>query len=231
MTNLAIIPARGGSKRIPRKNIKEFHGKPIIAYSIEVALKSCLFNEVMVSTDDPEIARIAKKYGAKVPFYRSKKNADDVATTSDVLIEVIENYEKREASFTHACCIYPTAPFITKNSLELGLEKLIEDKTTSVFPVVPFTYPIWRGFKKTEKGKFTLVWPKYINTRSQDLEDIYHDAGQWYWFRVDDFKTNKNLFVENTSSIVINLMEMQDIDNIHDWHLAELKYEHLQSLK
>lgn len=231
MNNLCIIPARGGSKRIPRKNIKDFLGKPIIAYSIEAALESKLFDEVMVSTDDMEIADIAVKYGASVPFMRSEKNADDNSTTVDVLLEVIDNYTQSGKYFKAACCIYPTAPFVTTEKLKQGFEKLELEKRDSVFPVVPFTYPVWRGLKKAEDGKVNMVWPEHLNSRSQDLEEIYHDAGQWYWFKVESVKKNKKLFTENTGSIVLNPLEVQDIDNLSDWHIAELKYGYLQSLK
>jgi pseudaminic acid cytidylyltransferase len=231
MKNLAIIPARGGSRRIPRKNIKDFLGKPIIAYSIEAALNSDLFDEVMVSTDDKEIADIAQKRGANIPFMRSTNNSDDFSTTVDVLLEVIEKYEILGKYFTYACCIYPTAPFVTEKNLKLGFEKLETESRSSVFPIVPFTYPIWRGLRNNMGGEVNLVWPEYLNSRSQDLEEVFHDAGQWYWFKVDALKKYKKLFTDNTASIVLNPLEVQDIDNFNDWKLAELKYGYLQSLK
>lgn len=231
MRNIAIIPARGGSKRIPRKNIKDFLGKPIIAYSIEAALNSGLFDEVMVSTDDNEIAEIAIKYGASVPFMRSDKNADDNSTTVDVLLEVIDSYTQSGNIFDFACCIYPTAPFVTTEKLKEGFEKLEFEKRNSVFPIVPFSYPVWRGLKKEEDGQVNMVWPEYLNSRSQDLKEIYHDAGQWYWFKIEPMKKRKKLFNENTGSIVLNPLEVQDIDNLSDWNIAELKYGYLQSLK
>jgi N-acylneuraminate cytidylyltransferase len=223
--NLCIIPARGGSKRIPRKNIKDFLGKPIIAYSIEAALKSELFDEVMVSTDDEEIAEVAKKYGAKVPFMRSKENADDYATTVDVLIEVVNNYKQSGKEFDYCCCIYPTAPLVKIEKLKSGFEKLKADEFDSVFPVVNFSYPIWRGLKKTSKDKFKMVWPEHLNSRSQDLEEVYHDAGQWYWFKPKHLLKNKTLFGDHTSCVVLEATEVQDIDTEMDWKLAELKYE------
>lgn len=231
MNNLCIIPARGGSKRIPRKNIKFFLGKPIIAYSIEAAIESNLFDEVMVSTDDEEIVEIAKGYGAKVPFLRSAENADDFSTTVDVLIEVIKTYEKMGKQYTQACCIYPTAPFITQEHLKEGFEKLISENRNSVFPIVPFSYPIWRGLKNSGSGKVEMLWPEHINSRTQDLETVYHDAGQWYWFDIPSLKREMRLFTDNTASIILSPLEVMDIDNPSDWIIAEMKYEYLQSIK
>ncbi len=220
--NLCIIPARGGSKRIPRKNIRDFLGKPIIAYSIEAALKSGLFEEIIVSTDDQEIAEVAIKHGAKVPFMRSADASNDHATTMDVIFEVLGNYEKLQGKFFEkVCCIYPTAPLIKEEHLRAGFELLINKGFDSVFPVVSFGYPIWRGLK-LEEGKTKMIWPEYQNSRSQDLEKAYHDAGQWYWFNPK--KINKNLFTENTGSIILDEMEVQDIDHLSDWKIAEMKY-------
>jgi pseudaminic acid cytidylyltransferase len=231
MADICIIPARGGSKRIPGKNIKLFAGKPIIAYSIQSALKSGLFEEVMVSTDDLEIAEIAKKFGAKVPFFRSKENSDDHATTSDVLKEVLLFYIGKGREFSNACCLYPTAPFVTSDSLKEGKKILKESGADTVFPVVGFGYPVWRGLRKDSSGKMEMVWKEHLNSRSQDLEEVFHDAGQWYWFSVERFLMNKKLFTENTRGPELSPLEVQDIDNLHDWHLAELKYGYLQSLK
>jgi len=225
--NLCIIPARGGSKRIPRKNIKEFLGKPIIAYSIEAAIKSNLFEEVMVSTDDEEIAEIAKQYGAKVPFMRSKKNADDFASTVDVIVEVIEQYMGMDRYFDTICCIYPTAPFTTVGKLKEAYSKMIEDNYDAVFPVLPFSYPIQRALR-IEKNKTIFFNPEYETTRSQDLEDTYHDAGQFYFLKKDQFIKNKSVFSSNTGSIILNELEAQDIDTKTDWKIAEIKYELLQ---
>ena len=222
--NIAIIPARGGSKRIPRKNIKNFLGKPIIAYSIEAALKSKLFNEVMVSTDDEEIAEISKSYGAKVPFLRSKENSDDFATTTDVVLEVLDQYKLRNREFKYACCIYPTAPLIKFQKLRDGFNKLKSENLNAVFPVVTFSYPIWRGLKLTKEGKCVMMWPENLNQRSQDLEKTYHDAGQWYWININKFKSDQKIFSDNTSCIILSETEVQDIDNLTDWKLAELKY-------
>lgn len=223
MSNIAIIPARGGSKRIARKNIKDFLGKPIIAYSIEAAMESGLFDEVMVSTDDNEIAEIAKKYGAKVPFLRSDKNANDYATTMEVIEEVLDSYNNiLNITFEKACCIYPTAPFIQIQHLKEGLSKLTKNNLTSVFPIVAFNYPVFRGIEIQKDGKVKMVWPEYLNSRSQDLKAIYHDAGQWYWFNTE--KIGESLFTNNSSSIVLSEHEVQDIDTIIDWKIAEIKY-------
>lgn len=231
MDNLAIIPARGGSKRIPKKNIKDFLGNPIIAYSIKVALESHLFEEVMVSTDDQQIAEIAKQLGASIPFLRSAENASDFATTSDVLIEVIDRYGQMGKHFQYACCIYPTAPFISVGNLKKGFNILNKEKRDSVFPIVLFSHPIWRGLKIMDDGRVKMIWKENLNSRSQDLNEVYHDAGQWYWCSVESIKKRGVLFSDNSGYIVLDPLEVQDIDNLSDWRLAELKYEYLQSLK
>ncbi|MBX2931834.1 MAG: pseudaminic acid cytidylyltransferase [Chitinophagaceae bacterium] len=220
--NIAIIPARGGSKRIPRKNIKEFLGKPIIAYSIQTAIQSNLFNEIMVSTDDEEIATIAKQYGAKVPSMRSSKNADDYATTIDVLNEVLNFYKNDNKHFDYACCIYPTAPLVNVAQLNNGFEKLHTNKADAVFPIVAFSYPIWRSVEVDENGYTKMLWNEYLKSRSQDLKKVYHDAGQWYWFNPN--KITNSLFTDNTTSIILKEDEVQDIDTPTDWLLAEMKY-------
>ena len=227
MNNIAIITARGGSKRIPRKNIKDFLGKPIIAYSIEAALQSGIFDEVMVSTDDVEIAEVAQKYGAKVPFLRSAKNSDDFATTADVLIEVLENYEQLGQKFQYACCLYPTAPFITVEKLQKAFQLLTENNADSVIPVAAFSYPIWRSLK-IENGKLQMNFPENLNKRSQDLPPTYHDVGQFYFFEVAKFLSAKKMFSDFSVPLHISELEMQDIDNETDWKLAELKYQLLK---
>lgn len=230
MGSLCVIPARGGSKRIPGKNIRNFLGKPIIAYSIEAALNSGLFEEVMVSTDDPEIAEVAKHYGAEVPFFRSSRNSDDFATTVDVLLEVIRAYEKKGSFFETICCCYPTAPFISPGRLKEGFEKLQSDAVHSIFPVVEFGYPILRSLKMDEKGMVSLNWPEYLNTRSQDLPAAFHDAGQWYWMKTQIFLKSGKIIDKHSYGLLLEATEVQDIDNEIDWKLAELKYELLQSL-
>jgi pseudaminic acid cytidylyltransferase len=227
MINLCVIPARGGSKRIPRKNIKDFLGKPIIAYSIETALNSGLFDYVMVSTDDNEIAEVAKRYGAEAPFMRSKQTANDFAGTADVVIEVLNDLQKIGKSFDQACCIYPTAPFITKQTLEESYKLLIENKFDSVFPVCPFSYPIQRALE-INHSKTTMVWEENLNKRSQDLPARYHDAGQFYWMNIEMFLKEKKLFTNNSGSIILDELQVQDIDNETDWKLAQLKYQLLE---
>lgn len=225
MSCIAIITARGGSKRIPRKNIKDFLGKPIIAYSIEAALASNLFDEVMVSTDDAEIAQIAQKYGAKVPFQRSEKASDDFATTADVINEVLKAYQQMGQYFSTACCIYPTAPFVTKELLQKASQTLKDGEFDAVFPVMRFSYPIQRCLVQKTDQRFVLREPQYFSARSQDLEPCYHDAGQFYFFDVARFFINQRLMTDNTSCIEISELEAQDIDNEQDWKLAELKYQ------
>ena len=221
---IAIITARGGSKRIPGKNIKSFLGKPIIAYSIEAALNSGLFDEVMVSTDDAEIAQIAKVYGANVPFLRSDKNADDFATTVDVILEVLESYESINQHFSFGCCIYPTAPFVNSDRLKLGFEKLISGDFDSLFPIVKYSFPIQRSLK-IEDEKLVLNFPEHLNTRSQDLSPSFHDAGQFYWFNTNAIQQQKKLLTQNTGFIEMPELEVQDIDTLEDWKLAEFKYQ------
>lgn len=223
MSKLAIIPARGGSKRIPRKNIKSFLGKPIIAYSIEAAISSSMFDEVMVSTDDEEVAEVAKNCGAKVPFMRSAENADDFATTADVICEVLERYQNIDQSFEFTCCIYPTAPLISINNLKKAFHLLKEKKLTSVFPATSFSYPIWRSLKMQDDGRIAMNWPEYEKSRSQDLPIAYHDTGQFYWLTVQEFMKEQKLFGANSGVILLSEMEVQDIDNLDDWRLAELK--------
>jgi len=228
MAKLAIIPARGGSKRIPNKNIKDFLGKPIIAYSIETALGSNLFDEVMVSTDDKKIAQIATHYGAKVPFMRAKETANDYAVLADVLEEVINSYSQIGKKFDTICCILPTAPFITCQELSKGYSKLVSRDFDTVFPVLEFSFPIQRALK-IEHNKVDMVWKEHINTRSQDLDPRYHDAGQFYWLKTDRFSIHKKLFSQNSGAIVISELEAQDIDTETDWKLAEIKYKLLQN--
>lgn len=224
MNAVAIITARGGSKRIPRKNVKEFLGKPILLYSIEAALNSGIFEEVMVSTEDEEIAELARQAGAVVPFMRGDENANDFATTTDVLLEVVGEYEKRGKHFEFGCCIYPTAPFVTAEKLRDGMEKLAESDADTLMPVVPFSFPPQRGMVIREE-KLQFVQPEHALTRSQDLEHWYHDVGQFYCFRTENFKRNKILTVGNVLPYVVSELEVQDIDTISDWKIAEMKYE------
>lgn len=230
MNAVAIITARGGSKRIPRKNIKDFLGKPIIAYSITAALESGCFDEVMVSTDDQEIAEVAQRYGAQIPFLRSPETSNDFATTEDVLLEVLTEYEQRGIQFSKGCCIYPTAPFVTAAKLKAAYEELILHNADSAFPVARFSYPIQRALK-IEGGLLSMIWPEHIYSRSQDLMPAYHDSGQFYWFDIPKFHVSKNLFSERSVPIEILEFEVQDIDNMEDWKMAEMKYQMIQLLQ
>lgn len=223
---VAIITARGGSKRIPRKNIKPFNGKPIITYSIEAAINSGMFDEVMVSTDDEEIAQVSKEYGATIPFLRSSKTSDDYATTADVLKEVLQNYQQLDKNFEYACCIYPTAPFVTVEKLVHSFNKLKQSGADSILPVTKFSFPIWRSFKM-EEGKVSYNWPEFAPQRSQDLPPSYHDCGQFYFFKTSVFLETGKLITENTIGLEVPESEVQDIDNEEDWKIAEIKYSFL----
>lgn len=220
---IAIIPARGGSKRIPRKNIRNFLGKPIIAYAIETLLKSNLFDEVMVSTDDVEIAEISKQYGANVPFFRSEENSTDLAITFNVLEEVFTFYEKQNKVFEYACCVYPCTPLIKSTRLIECYYKLINTNFDCVFPLVQYTTPIQRAFKM-QNEKIVMFNEENKNVSSQELEPAFFDAGQFYWFKTEPIRKYKTVLTPNTGSIVIDEFEAQDIDNEIDWKLAELKY-------
>lgn len=225
MNNLAIIPARGGSKRIPRKNIKDFLGKPIIAYSIEAAFESNLFDEVMVSTNDEEIAKIARQYGASIPFMRSAENADDFATLAEVLVEVLGEYKTIGNTFENICCILPTAPLINSERLNEAFSKLFNEDLESVCPIVEFSYPILRALEFSDSDKLQLIWPEHLKTRSQDLKPAYHDSGSFYCAKVDAVLNQKTLFCENGGAIILPATEVQDIDTETDWKLAELKHQ------
>lgn len=226
---VAIITARGGSKRIPNKNKKDFLGKPIMCYSIEAALSSGLFEEVMVSTDDEEIARIAREAGANIPFMRSPETSNDYATTDDVLLEVLSEYEKREQTFEYMACIYPTAPFVTAAKLQNAFRVLKEQNAAAVMPVVQFSFPPQRGMAVRD-GKLTYCYPENAMKRSQDLEPVYHDCGQFYFYRTERYRACKGDPEEGYLPIVMPETEVQDIDNPDDWEIAELKYRKMVGL-
>lgn len=227
MRRIAIITARGGSRRIPRKNIKEFCGKPILAYSVEAALRSGLFDRVMVSTDDAEIAGIAESYGAEVPFFRSPENANDFAVTADVLKEVLREYERRGERFDTVCCVYPTAPFVTAERLREAVKLLEESGADSVLPVVRFGFPPQRCVV-VKDGLLRFQWPEYAQARSQDLEPYYHDVGQFYCLKAESFKAQGKLVMDRTVPLILSEMEVQDIDTEEDWRIAEVKFRLLQ---
>lgn len=218
MKNIAIITARGGSKRIPRKNIKEFMGKPMLAYAIEAAVNSQIFDEVMVSTDDIEIAEIAKRYGANIPFMRSEATANDFATTNDVLNEVKSEYKKRGMEFDTICCIYPCVPFLTSEILTDAFHGFINSKADRLVPVVKFSFPIQRAFKINQDGLLEYREPENAPKRSQDLEPMYHDVGMFYFYKQDKLSSKNMIAYEMKEE------NIQDIDTPEDWKMAEMKY-------
>lgn len=218
MSIIAVITARGGSKRIPRKNIKEFMGKPMLAYAIEATVNSKVFDEVMVSTDDVEIAEIAKQFGAKVPFMRSEKTANDFSTTVDVLDEVISEYKKRGKTFDELCCIYPCVPFLTADVINNAYEKFKTSGVDRLIPVVKYSFPIQRAFKLNEQGLLEYREPENAPKRSQDLEPMYHDVGMFYFYKTEKMNSDKIAMLEMDEAMV------QDIDNDSDWRMAEMKY-------
>jgi pseudaminic acid cytidylyltransferase len=225
MSSLAIITARGGSKRIPRKNIKHFMGKPMLAYAIEAALSSGLFDEVMVSTDDNEIADIASTFGAKIPFLRSETTANDFATTRDVLLEVIDEYKKQGKEFDEFACIYPCVPFLTSEILCQAHESFSSNKADSLIPVVKYSFPIQRAMKIGSDGMLSFREPEYAAARSQDLEPMYHDVGMFYFYRTQAFLSGRMM---RTVPFVLNEESVQDIDTPEDWAMAEMKYKILK---
>ncbi|MCI8469272.1 MAG: pseudaminic acid cytidylyltransferase [Eggerthellaceae bacterium] len=222
---LCVITARGGSKRIPRKNIKGFCGKPILAYSIDAALESGLFDEVMVSTDDDEIAEVARALGASIPFMRSAASSDDFATTRDVLLEVLDAYEGLGRLYEGVCCLYPTAPFVTAAKLRAAQAAFVEGADT-VLSVVRFSFPPQRALIQVGEG-LSFWQPEHENTRSQDLDPLYHDAGQFYFCRTASLRESGSLLGPVTLGYEVPETEVQDIDNPIDWSLAEMKYERM----
>lgn len=222
--NIAIIPARGGSKRIPRKNIKLFHGKPMIAYSIEAALNSGCFDKVIVSTDDAEIAEVAKQYGADVPFLRPDAISDDHATTMDVMAHAITWCVENGWNIENVCCLYATAPFVTADSLKEGYLKLIRQKSEFVFSATSFPFPIQRAIKLADNGTVKMFEPENELVRSQDLEEAYHDAGQFYWGTKEAFLKKKSIFTPHSTVVLLPRKRVQDIDTQEDWELAESLY-------
>lgn len=223
--NLCVIPARGGSKRIPNKNIKTFCGKPIIAWSIQVALASKCFDKVIVSTDNKKIGNLAKNYGADVPFVRPKKLSDDYAGTNPVISHAIKWVTKNYEKPLYVCCIYATAPFIRLKDLKDGLKILKKSGHEFVFPVTNYAYPIQRSFKFKNNKKLEMFYPKYFNSRSQDLEEAFHDAGQFYWGSTDAWLDNKSIISGKASPILIPRNRALDIDTLEDWQIAERMFE------
>ncbi len=229
--NIAIIPARGGSKRIPRKNIKLFHGKPMIAYSIEAALLAGCFDKVIVSTDDIEIAEVAREFGAEVPFIRPKDIADDHATTMDVMHHAVSWYQSQSVELSTVCCLYATAPFVTSKNLKDGYEQLSQSNAEFVFSAATYAFPIQRAIKVNSDGGVNMFSPENELVRSQDLEEAYHDAGQFYWGRAEAFLQRKKIFAPHSKIVLLPRVRVQDIDTLEDWEFAEALFSILNTGK
>ena len=228
---LCVIPARGGSKRIPKKNIKMFCGKPIIQWSIEAALESNCFDRVIVSTDSEEISTISKALGAEVPFIRPSNLSDDFTATAPVINHAIQYMSQNFQSVELACCIYATAPFIEANYIQDGLRKIIENEANFSFSVTTFPFPIQRAIKLNKENKSEMFFPENLNKRSQDLEDSYHDAGQFYWGKSSAWLEGKRMFEDNSIPIIIPRHKVQDIDNEEDWIRAEIMFKAIQQFR
>lgn len=224
MASICIIPARGGSKRIPGKNIRPFLGRPVIAYSIQAALESSSFDKVIVSTDDEAIASISVALGAEVPFLRSAKNSDDHATIADVMFEVLDYFKGEGKYYDEVACLFATAPFISADRIREANHRLRHAAVDSVFFIQEFSYPIFRALRQNTQGTLEMFWPENLNTRSQDLPKAFHDAGQYYIARTDAFCAARTFFTKNASGIVISDLEARDIDTAQDWEIAEALY-------
>jgi len=228
---LCVIPARGGSKRIPKKNIRNFCGKPIISYSVEAALASNCFDKVIVSTDDEGVADIAKQCGAEIPFLRPAELSDDYTGTGDVVKHAINWYENQGVEVDYVCCIYATAPFVDSKYIIDGYEKLSLSKKSYAFSVTSFPFPIQRAIRINSSNEVEAVWPENIFKRSQDLEECYHDAGQFYWGISDAFLNDEKIFSPASLPVLIPRYLVQDIDTQEDWERAELMYHAMQLKK
>jgi len=225
--NVAIIPARIGSKRIPKKNIKNFHGKPMIAYSIKAALETKLFDRIIVSTDSQEVVDIAIAQGAEAPFIRPTELSDDFTGTDAVILHALNWLIDKGIDIQYMCCIYATAPFIRADYIVRGLELLKKHKAVSAFSVTTYPYPIYRSLEINDNGRLTMIWPDYMNVRSQDLSEAYHDAGQFYWADVKKYMIEKKFFSKDAIPIVLPRHLVQDIDTLEDWQRAEAMYKAL----
>lgn len=225
---VAVIPARGGSKRIPRKNIKEFCGKPMIAYSIEAAVKSGCFDIVVVSTDSTEIAEVAQAYGAEVPFIRPEELSNDHAGTIPVIQHAVDWLIEQGEDPVFVCCLYATAPFITPEAIKQGLQQLKDTNAAYAFSATSYAFPIQRAFKIKPSLGVEMFEPELFNTRSQDLEEAYHDAGQFYWGRVDAWQSEKTVFGADATPVILPRHRVQDIDTPEDWQRAELLFKAMQ---
>jgi N-acylneuraminate cytidylyltransferase len=226
---IAVIPARGGSKRIAKKNIKEFSGKPILAWSIEAAIHSGLFDEIVVSTDSEEIAGVARQYGASVPFLRPEEISDDYTGTNPVVKHAIQWFAGKQKEIDFACCIYATAPFVKPGFIQKGFEQVSQHGYQFAFSVTTFPFPVQRALRIKKEGAIEPVWPQYIKKRSQDLEEVYHDAGQFYWGTAAAFLNDMDLFSQISAPVVLPRYLVQDIDTLEDWMQAELMFEVLSA--
>jgi len=227
--NVAIIPARGGSKRIPRKNVKDFYGKPMIAWSIEAAKASGCFDKIIVSTDDPEIADIARQFGAEIPFMRPAALSDDYTGTIPVIRHAVEWLNQNDAPVDYACCIYATAPFILPEDLKQGLQLIKNSGSSYAFSVTSYAFPIQRAVRITKNGRVAMFNPEHFQTRSQDLEETWHDAGQFYWGTADAWCEERAIFGEDSLPVRLPRHRVQDIDTAEDWNRAEWLFRALQA--
>jgi pseudaminic acid cytidylyltransferase len=228
MSSIAIIPARGGSKRIPRKNIKLLNGRPAIAYSIDLALSIGFFDRVIVSTDDPQIAEVSVDFGAEVPFVRSASLSDDFAITLDVIADATQQLRSLGGNFNYVCCLYPVTPLLKPKRVEQALEILQTGIWDYVFPAIEFPSPIERGFKKSPSGLIEFGFPEYANTRSQDIDKTFHDAGQFYFGKSEAWIEKKPILNGNSTFIQLDKNETLDIDDVDDWRLAELLHKDME---
>ncbi|MCW7471404.1 pseudaminic acid cytidylyltransferase [Leptospira kanakyensis] len=231
MVSLAVIPARGGSKRIPKKNIRIFNGKPMIAYSIEAAKSSGVFDRIVVSTDDEEIAVIAKEYGAEVPFVRPEHLSNDFAATTEVIAHCTQFYIDRGETPTEVCCIYATAPLVLPDDLRRGYEIIKTNEWQYVFSATSFGFPIFRSIKTKEDGSVEMFYPEHFKTRSQDLPEAYHDAGQFYWGKPEAWLEGKQIFDKWSTIVLLPRWRVQDIDTMEDWERAEMLYNAINNQK
>ena len=229
--NLCVIPARGGSKRIPRKNIKEFCGKPMIAWSIEAAIQSNCFDRIIVSTDDEEIASVAQQYGAEIPFLRPVHLSDDHTATTAVVAHAIDWQNTHGEETANVCCLYATAPFVNPNNLVEGLNLLKTADADYAFSVTSYAFPIQRAIRITSENRVEMFQPEHFNTRSQDLEETWHDAGQFYWGKASAWLKNQTIFSLSSVPVVLPRHQVQDIDTPEDWFRAELMFSVLNQHK
>ncbi|WP_386080154.1 pseudaminic acid cytidylyltransferase [Vreelandella sp. F11] len=229
MSQVAIIPARGGSKRIPRKNVKEFCGKPMIAWSIEAAKASGCFDKIIVSTDDREIAEAAEHWGAEVPFLRPNELADDYTGTLPVIRHAVQWLSEHEVTVAYACCVYATAPFVTSEDLLRGWELIQKSDASFVFSVTSYAFPVQRAIRITEEGRVAMFYPEHFQTRSQDLEDAWHDAGQFYWGKAEAWLEEKSIFSADSVPLQLPRHRVQDIDTSEDWARAEWLFKAMQA--